>query len=290
MIEDLRGDHQLVGAGALYEGGQAPSHGLRAADHRAAQRMVHRGSLHRRQHCVDVVHRRRQLAGTARAQAGEGLLLGAGEPDSLSVGVGGDDAEAERDVGLVEVLGRPEPCAVDLQRLHQRVGREVRGEGVGQPQRGGQLGAVEAGAQDPHRNPQALAGRGAHRLAGLRRLEIGDQFQHVAWEVVHVAGERAAHSPGGQLVGARRAPDAKVDAPRMQRGQGAELLGDHQGRVVRQHDPACPYADGRGRLRRMRQRDRRRSAGDAGHVVVLRHPVAAVAPALGMARQVDRIA
>ena len=39
----------------------------------------------------------------------------------------------------------------------------------------------------------------------------------------------------------------------------------------------------------VRDHDRRRRAGDAGHVVVLGQPEAAVAPALGVLREVERV-
>jgi hypothetical protein len=55
----------------------------------------------------------------------------------------------------------------------------------------------------------------------------------------------AAQRSGGQLVGAGRASDAEVDAPRVQRFEHAELLGDHERGMVREHDSAGAEADGR---------------------------------------------
>ena len=40
-----------------------------------------------------------------------------------------------------------------------------------------------------------------------------------------------------------RAAEAEVDAPGMHGLERAELLGDHERRVVREHDPAGPEAD-----------------------------------------------
>ena len=54
--------------------------------------------------------------------------------------------------------------------------------------------------------------------------------------------------------------------------------------------PPAPMPDAAGAGRDMRQRHRGGGAGDAGHVVVLRHPVAPVAQRLRMAREVGRIA
>ena len=58
----------------------------------------------------------------------------------------------------------------------------------------------------------------------------------------HVPAQR----PRRRHVGPRRAAEAEVDAVREQRGQRAELLGDHQRRMVRQHDAARADADRRG--------------------------------------------
>ena len=71
--------------------------------------------------------------------------------------------------------------------------------------------------------------------------------------------------------------------PGIERLQRAELLGDHQRRVVGQHDAAGADADGRGAGGHVADDHRGRGAGDAGHVVVLGQPEAAVAPALGVA-------
>jgi hypothetical protein len=65
-------------------------------------------------------------------------------------------------------------------------------------------------------------------------------------EVVDGLRERiAAQCAGSQLVGAGRASDAEVDAPGVQRLEHAELLGDHERGMVREHDPAGAEADGR---------------------------------------------
>src|SRR3546814_11320085 len=75
-------------------------------------------------------------------------------------------------------------------------------------------------------------------------------------------------------LGAGRAPEAEVDPARIQLRQGAELLGDHVGRVVRQHDPAGTDPDAAGSAGDMGDDDRGRRTGDAGHVVMLGHPEA----------------
>ena len=55
----------------------------------------------------------------------------------------------------------------------------------------------------------------------------------------------AAQRADRELVGARRAAEPEVDAARVERLQRPELLGDHERRVVREHDPARADADRR---------------------------------------------
>lgn len=75
----------------------------------------------------------------------------------------------------------------------------------------------------------------------------------------------------------RGAAEAKVDATGIQGFQGAELLGDLQWCVVRQHDAAGADTNALSAARQIPHDDRSGRAGDAGHVVVLCDPVALVA-------------
>ena len=163
------------------------------------------------------------------------------------------------------------------------------GEGVGQPQMGRQLRPIGRGAQNPDRHGLALAGVGDDALIRRRGREPLHQLHHVLREGVDVALQRAAQRPRRRLIRAGRAAQAQVDAARMQGVQRAELLGDDQGRVVRQHDAAGPDADGLRRRRHRADDDRGRSAGDARHVVVLGQPEAFVAEALGLAGQIESV-
>jgi len=63
----------------------------------------------------------------------------------------------------------------------------------------------------------------------------------------------------------------------VQRVERAELLGDHQRLVVGEHDAAGADPDPGRRSREVRDQNRGRRARDAGHAVVLGHPVAGVA-------------
>ena len=56
--------------------------------------------------------------------------------------------------------------------------------------------------------------------------------------------------------------------------------------MVGEHDAARADTDGFRSRGDMADHDRRRSARDAGHVVMLRHPDAAIAPGLGMNRNI----
>jgi hypothetical protein len=87
----------------------------------------------------------------------------------------------------------------------------------------------------------------------------------------------------------RRAPQAQVDPPRIERIQRAELFGDHQRVVVGQHDPARAQPDRGGMVAHMGERDRHGRAGDPFHAVVFGHPVALIAAALGHLREQGRL-
>jgi hypothetical protein len=71
--------------------------------------------------------------------------------------------------------------------------------------------------------------------------------------------------------------------------QRAELLGDHDGRVVGQHDAAGADADALRPFGNMADDDRGGRAGDAGDVVVLGDPEAPVAPTLRMGDEIARV-
>ena len=156
-------------------------------------------------------------------------------------------------------------------------------------ERRGELRAEEARAEDPDRHVQAGAGHRLDALPGLGRREVAHQLHHVLREPVGVGREIAAERAGGELIGARRAAEPEVDAPRVERLERAELLGDHERRVVRQHDPAGADPDGRGGAGDVREHHRRGGARHTGQVVVLRDPEAPIAPALGVLREIDRV-
>ena len=77
---------------------------------------------------------------------------------------------------------------------------------------------------------------------GCASAEVALQLDDVLRKGVG-AGRVAAERVHRQLVGARRPAEAEVDAAGVQRLERAELLGDHDRRVIRQHDPARADAD-----------------------------------------------
>ena len=154
------------------------------------------------------------------------------------------------------------------------------GEGVGEPQLSGQLGAEQAGAQKPDRHAQAGARHGADGLVLGGRFEPLDQFDHVARKLVG-AFEIATQSARGGAVRAGRAAQAQVDPVGEQGLQRAELFGHDQRRVIGQHDAARADADALRPRRHMADDDGGRGAGDAGHVVVFGQPEPPVAQAVG---------
>ncbi|MNC12926.1 hypothetical protein D3C75_606540 [compost metagenome] len=216
------------------------------------------------------------------------MLLERGEQEAGLPGcVGGDHIDADHRIRLWPARGRAELGTVDLECLQQQAGGKVGGKAERQPHGGRQLGAVEAGPQQPDRQMQPLTG---HRLHGADLVtEVAHQFAHVRRKVIHLAAALAAQRLHGALIRARRATETEIDAIRVERGQGAKLLGDNQRGVVRQHDAAGPQPQCAGGTGQMADQDRGGGAGDPRHVVVLRQPVAVVAPALGMPGQILRM-
>ena len=202
--------------------------------------------------------------------------------------VGRDHVRAHHGVGPVELCRGFEPVAVNLEGREKRIRREMRRERVGQAQHRGQVRPEQARAEDPERHVRAAAGHGLHGLVRRDRAEESLQFEHVLREGVGRA-RVAPQRPERAAVGARRAPEPEIDAPRIECVERAELLGDDERRMVRQHDAAGSDPDRTRAAGQVADHDRRRRARDPDHVVVFRHPVAVVAPAFGVAGKVERV-
>ena len=190
-----------------------------------------------------------------------------------------EDVEPGHRIGPLERRRRAKVATIDRQRLVERVGGEMRGEGVGQAKDRGELRAEQAGAEYPHLRRGAGA-RGCANAGAAIVGEIALQLDDVVGELVRVAVQVAAQCLCDTLVRSRRASQPKVDPPGKQRIERPELFGDDQRRMIGQHDPARTDAD---RLRRrgdMRDHHRGRGGGDPLHAVMLRHPIAVISVCL----------
>ena len=114
------------------------------------------------------------------------------------------------------------------------------------------------------------------------------QLQDIVGEVLGRLG-RAAQRLKREPIRARRPPEPEVDAARKQARQRAELLGDHQGRMVRQHDAAGPDPDGFRSGRDMGDDNGCRGAGDARHIVMFGDPEPPIVPPLGVGGEIAGI-
>lgn len=114
----------------------------------------------------------------------------------------------------------------------------------------------------------------------------GMQFEDILRKMFGVAGAVPQRAQG-HLVRSRCAAKAQVDAPRVQRFQRSELLGDLQRGVVGQHDAARAEPDGGGLRGHVRDEDTRRRGGNGAHVVVLGVPDAIKSQGLRMPGYLD---
>ncbi|EPZ85508.1 hypothetical protein BURCENBC7_AP5996 [Burkholderia cenocepacia BC7] len=288
MIVDLRGDDQLVGARQRDALAQLVAHRVARADRRERQRMRdgREFELVRLEH----VDGRRQLARRAAPQVDELLLQRREQAPRLVVGLGREHVDADHRMRLRPRGRRPVLRAVDLERPHQIIRREVRRERERQPEHRRELRAEQARTEQPHRDVEPRAGYRPHALAGYRLREIALQLRDVVRKRVRTADQVAAQRARRGLVGAGRAAQAEIDAPRIQRRERAELFGDHERRVVRQHDAARADPDRPRRARDVADHDGGGRTRDPRHVVMLGQPVAPVAPAFRVLREIDGVA
>ncbi len=190
---------------------------------------------------------------------------------------------------MLQLIRGAKSRPIEIQRLiHQRRGK-MRGKGKGKTHRRCELCSVEAGAQNPDRDLEAGAGNRLNLLPRLDRLKVVHQLGNIVRKAV---GRRRvpAEGPHGELVGAGSATQSEIDAPGKERGEGSELLGDNQWRVVRQHDPTGSNSDARCACSDMPDHHGRGGARDARHAMMLGQPEAAVTPELRVLRQIQRAA
>jgi hypothetical protein len=211
--------------------------------------------------------------------------------------LGAQRRHADEAVGRLERRGRGEGLPVQGERgpgVGGAAGAEVIREGKRQAEPSGQLGAVAGRPEQPQGGLVALGRDGADPgwvVVGCLLGEVGLEIRELSGEVRRrqpVGG--APQCPRRCPVGAGSAADPEVDPSGVQRLKGAELLRHGQRRMVGEHHPARADPD---RVRRRREpagQDGRGRAGDAGQVVVLRHPVPGETQALGVPGQIDAAA
>ena len=187
-------------------------------------------------------------------------------------------------------LARLVEAPVQRQRLlgALAVGEEI-GERVGQAEVRRELGAVVGAAEDPDLGRvRAERVRGDAGVRAVRRPRL--QVAHLDRKVLGgVAGVRVQR-PRGAHVAAGRAAEAEVDAPRRERLEDAELLGDLERAVVRQHDAGAADPDRRRARRDRRHQDLGCGADDGRQAVVLAQPEARVAEPLAVLGERERVA
>jgi len=266
-----------------------------AAQHRLGQRLV----LGRQRDLLRLLDQRLCGEPAARAQCHHRVGLWQRQPSRLVRGVGDSGVHGEERAGfrvrLGGLVGRP----VEVERLGRALAGEVVGEHVGQALGGGQTGGVVGGPEQPDRRDarrvrsraQRFTTAGDGHLDAVRVHEGGhvvDVLRELRDRVVRRPRRAAAEHVAGEYVGARRAADAEVDASREGCLQQSELLGHDQRLVVGQHHAARADADPRRGRRQGRDQHWRVRRRHCRHVVVLGHPVAAVAELVGHLRQRSR--
>ena len=211
---------------------------------------------------------RQRSRDSARCAASSSLSAASAQTQSVACGFGC------RSLGWTGADTAPSPARAFA------VGEEI-GEGVRQAEVRRELRAVVGAAEDPDLGrvrPERMRGdavvRAERRSTPAGRAPIGKSSARLAG--VRIERARGAH------VAARRAADAEVDAARRERLQHAELLGDLQRAVVRQHDAGAADADRRRARRDRRHQDLGRAADDRRQAVVLADPEARIAEPLAM--------
>ena len=108
-------------------------------------------------------------------------------------------------------------------------------------------------------------------------------------EVIRGEEIRAPQSPRCRGIRPGRPADPQVDPAREERLQGSKLLGDHQGRVVGEHDPARAHPHAVGLSGHLTDQHGGRRGGDSLHAVVLGEPVAVVTQRLDVPGEGHRL-
>ncbi len=118
--------------------------------------------------------------------------------------------------------------------------------------------------------------------------EIGEEVVDLFGVVADVSSAiRIGQGRGGSRVTARGTAQTEIDASGMQRFENSEILRDVESTVMGQHDPSAPHPNPTGAGGDLSDQDLGRRASEAREVVVLSHPEALVAQAVGQLAQGD---
>src|SRR3979490_1140453 len=125
-------------------------------------------------------------------------------------------------------------------------------------------------------------------LGWCRLAEKELQFPHVGRKPVARIG---SHTQGPQdtVIAAHCATQSEVDPVRIKRCQSAELLGDHERWMIRQHNASRPDADDRRFTGDVTNDHRRGGACGVQYAMMLGEPEAFEAERLNMAGKIDRL-
>ena len=289
MVEDLGGQNELVRARAIAQGLQAGPTGRGRADGGAGEDPGELAGLGRREAPGEAGDRRRQRVGRPLRRLTKACC------SDVSSSVASSSLSAATTLTPSMSRGRVEPRrrterARGRSRSPRRAARArsaTRRRTAGRASRRARRRTGWSRGSRPRTSAPA-PGTARTGWPGSGGAEVREQLDDV------LRGSSRRCRPG---CGAARgwSPDrsrararARDRSARVERVERPELLGDDQRRVVGEHDPPGPDADRRRPGRDVRDRDRGRRAGHAGHVVVLGQPEALVPPALGVPGQIDR--
>ena len=116
--------------------------------------------------------------------------------------------DADHDIGFFQCGRSGEAVAIDGDGVHQGFRRKMRGEGVGQAEHGGEMGAVEARAEQPDGYAGAMAGNGEDKLALIGRAQKMLQLDDILREALRSGVDVAAQGLRRTHVGAWRTAKA----------------------------------------------------------------------------------
>ena len=133
--------------------------------------------------------------------------------------------------------------AVALHRADRVVLGEMVGESETHPNRGGELGAVAAGAEKPDRRQRDVRRHGMDVAKRMVRRKAAALHQNELLKALEEIVALARVLPAAQRVrrhriGSRRAAEPEIDTAGKQRFQHLKSFGDHQRRMVHQHHAA----------------------------------------------------